>query len=136
MGLSNTGDADDNPFHMDHVIPLWAKGDDLESNIVKACESCNMEKGPDLWQPILGALTASGQPFINWSYYAEKRRGWKVLGRSVKIVTHEHMIYLGENEGHLNNQRKFRHRLGEWWHDPDLVRWHTDEEIREFIRGY
>lgn len=31
--------------HLDHVHPLSRGGDDIESNIVPACEHCNLSKG-------------------------------------------------------------------------------------------
>ncbi|MET9425626.1 HNH endonuclease [Streptomyces sp. NPDC006540] len=31
--------------HLDHVIPLSKGGEDVESNMVPACQRCNLSKG-------------------------------------------------------------------------------------------
>lgn len=35
----------DHATHLDHVHPLSRGGDDIESNIVPACQTCNLSKG-------------------------------------------------------------------------------------------
>jgi 5-methylcytosine-specific restriction endonuclease McrA len=42
---SNMFGPDGNPWHMDHVVPISSGGADDPSNIVKACKTCNLEKG-------------------------------------------------------------------------------------------
>lgn len=37
--------ADDAPLHVDHVIPLYEGGRTVASNLVTACQSCNLGKG-------------------------------------------------------------------------------------------
>ena len=37
--------CDEYAAHLDHVQPLSRGGDDIEANIVPACEHCNLSKG-------------------------------------------------------------------------------------------
>lgn len=32
-------------LHIDHIVPLFAGGQDIASNLITACDACNMSKG-------------------------------------------------------------------------------------------
>jgi len=47
-------DADGEPWHMDHVIPLERGGSIGLDNVALSCRACNMDKGnqtPSEWRP-------------------------------------------------------------------------------------
>jgi len=116
LGMDFEG-PDGTTWNMDHVIPLWSGGDDNAKNIVKACQRCNVMKGPHLWEPIIGTRTASGEIFINWQHYAEKRRGKKVRGGEVQILKDEDLRLM------------FHSRPRERQIDPEIIRWHDLSEM-------
>ncbi|MFJ4960967.1 HNH endonuclease [Streptomyces sp. NPDC088729] len=56
--------------HLDHVVPLSKGGEDVESNILPACQTCNLSKGAKTlaeWAATFGPdptlAAGSGYPF-------------------------------------------------------------------------
>ncbi|HEY5411326.1 MAG TPA: HNH endonuclease, partial [Caulobacteraceae bacterium] len=48
--------ADDQPLHVDHVIPVTTGGTDEIENLATACQPCNLSKGAKMladWRPDL-----------------------------------------------------------------------------------
>jgi HNH endonuclease len=65
-----TGTAEQGPdghtWQFDHVIPRARGGTNDPQNIVKACRTCNIQKGASLencWKPNADTMTAAGVPY-------------------------------------------------------------------------
>lgn len=47
-------DPDDQPWHMDHIVPIERGGSIQLDNVTLACARCNLDKGrrtPEEWKP-------------------------------------------------------------------------------------